>query len=267
MGLSDEWAGAAVYQQMKDLKASTEAHIRRMDLDVRSMLEGARQKRQSEDLEQKARIDELYLRTRVAATTIRERAEAEFKIQETVRERYMNETDDMLSKSREELEKVVRKSEDVVSRAEDRLKAIKADAHCELLKKESAKIEMQTIVKEAQTASSDAWAEVNHMRAGLHTECCGPIDDLLRTVAGAHRILSEIRSEQEHLVSTRSRGLELEARSVLRHAVQTNAMRKQLVKWTLNVNKSATRPLSLIPPKTRQLCLRHVAVTFSLVLA
>lgn len=224
-------------ESVREIKAVTEAHARQSQRESQSFIEEARRRRQEEDLEQKSKIDDLYLRTRQAAMTIKERAEAEFKIQETLRERYMKETDDMLAKGREELEHVVRNSEQVVRRAEDRLNTAKADSHAAQLCALRVKADMQACVKEAQEASSTAWSEVNYIKNGLHDECRKPVDDLLRTLSAAHMLLNEMQAEQSDLMHTKSRGLELEAQSAVRHAVQKNELRKHLVKWTLDVSR------------------------------
>lgn len=234
---------------MEDMKATTEAHARQLERDARSLLEQGRLQRQREDLEQKASIDQLYLRTRAAATMMKERAEADFAMQHTLRQRYMDETDDLLSKSRAELEEVVRKSEHVVCRAEERLNVIKADSRTQLLRAASLKTQMIGIVHEAEGAAAAACSEVHDIKSALHAQCSAPIQDLLRTVAAAHEVLSAIGAEQDTLLSTHSRGLEVEASSAMRHALHKNEMRKHIVNWTLNVHKCVPLAPPTIPNK------------------
>ena len=222
---------------MKEIKAATDAHCRHCEREARAVLEAARQKRLEEDRDQKSQIDDLYLRTRAAASTIKERAEAEFRVQETLRAQYMAETESMLARSREELEAVVRESEDVVLRAESRLKEIKADAHSEELRKSDIQADMHAIVKEAHSASSAAWAELNNIKGGVHSQCRQPVDDVLRVLASAQAVVCEIEAEQKDLVQSQSRGLELNAKAAMRYAVRAKQLRKHLFQWTLATNR------------------------------
>jgi hypothetical protein len=223
--------------QMKEIKAVTEAHGRQCEREARAILEAARQKRLEEDRDQKSQIDDLYLRTRAAASTIKERAEAEFRVQETLRAQYMAETESMLARSREELEAVVRKSEDIVHRAETRLQEMRADAHSEELRKSEIQADMHAIVKEAHSASCAAWAELNNIKGGVHSQCRQPVDDVLRVLASAQAVVSEIEAEQKALIRSQSRGLELNAKSAMRYAVQAKQQRKHLFKWALATNR------------------------------
>ncbi len=223
--------------QVKEIKAATEAYGRNFEREARSILEAARQKRQEEDRDQKSQIDELYLRTRAAAAVIKERAEAEFRVQESLRVQYMAETEDMLARSQEELAEVVCKSEDVLRRAEARLKEIRADAHREELRKSSIQAEMHKIVQEAHAASCAAWAEINIVKGEVQSQCTQPIDDVLRVIASAQAVMRDIEAEQQDLVRTRSRGLELNAKAAMRHAVQAKQLRKHWIEWTLAANR------------------------------
>jgi hypothetical protein len=223
--------------QVKEIKAETEAYGRNCERQARSILEAARQKRQEEDRDQKSQIDDLYLRTRAAAATIKERAEAEFRVQESLRVQYMAETEDMLARSREELEEVVRKSEDVLRRAEARLKEIRADAHREELRKSSIQAEMHKIVQEAHAASCTAWAEINIVKGEVQSQCRQPVDDVLRIIASARAVMADIEAEQQDLIRTRSRGLELNGKAAMRYAVQAKQLRKHWFEWTLAANR------------------------------
>lgn len=203
------------------------------------MLEDARRKRQEEDIEQKAKIDDLFIRTKNAAETLKERAESEFQMQKALRERYMNETDDLLAKGREELAAIVRVSEETTRQAEERLKGIKAETHIETSRASAINKDMQDMIREAQMASSTARAEVNEIRRGVHAECCAPVDGLLRTCQAAQETLRDMYTEQQDLMQTKSRGLELEARCAIRHAVRIKELRKHLTRWTAGHEMSA----------------------------
>ena len=224
---------------MKELKAAVDAHSRNIDREVRAVLEEARRKRQEEDIEQKTKIDDLFVRTKKAAATMKERAESELQVQEALRERYMNETDDLLAKGREELAAIVRISEETTRQAEERLKAIKAEAHIETSRASAIKEDLLEMIREAQMASSTARAEVKEIRRGVRAECCAPVDGLLRTVLGAQETLRDVYTEQQDLMHTKSRGLELEARCAIRHAVRIKELRKHLTRWTAGHEMSA----------------------------
>lgn len=196
------------------------------------MLDAARRKRQEEDIEQKAKIDELFLRTRAAAATLKERADSELQEQQALRERCMKDTSDALAKGRTDLEAVVRQAEDIVRTAEQQLNVIKAQAQKEISRLPEVKRGMQGVIDEAQAASSAAFCEVADIRRGLRAECRELVGSLLRTVAFAHAALNDMRTEQQDLNRTLSRGLELEARGAMRHAVRIKELRKHLVRWT-----------------------------------
>ena len=248
---------------MKEIKTQTQLYCRQIEEEAKSLLETTRQQRQAEELEQKSKIDDLYLRTRAAATSIKERAEAEFQIQESLRDRYMKETDGMLSKAREELEEVVLKSEGVVRRAESRISIMKADSHNLQSNTARVKSDMHGIIKQAHEASSAALSELNELKSACGVHCRQPVDSVLQIISSAQMVLNEIHGEQEDLLRTRSRGLELEGTSAMRHAVARKELRKHLFNWTLSVNRFVVHHPP--PPVSSSSLVSTVLLIYSLV--
>jgi prophage DNA circulation protein len=196
------------------------------------VLETARRKRREEDTEQKGKLDDLFLRTRAAAATLKEQADTEIQEQYATRKRLMKETNLALAKGQADLEAIVRQSEDTVQKAEEELNAVKSQAQREISRATDFKRDVQAMIEEAQSASSKAWLEVAHIRSGLRAQCCEQVDSLLQTVAAAQATLQDMCTEQQHLTRTLSRGLKLEAKCAMRHAVQMKELRKHLTRWS-----------------------------------
>ena len=217
--------------QVKEIMLETQAHERKTRVEARSLLEQAHRKWQEQDLDQKAKIDELYSRAHAIAASIKERAEAEGRIQETLRARYMQETDDLLAKAGAEMEMVVHKCESVVRRAEDRLKTIKAEVHKLHGRARSMTAEMESLVSEAQAASAAAWSGIHAIKSDLHHQCGDQVALVLETVSETQAMLYEMESEQQARMATWSKGLELDAMAAIRYAAQRKQVRQHYLQW------------------------------------